>query len=52
MAKEGRVEGRVNGDAYEIVHYGVVTQSIPLSEAKGHASLLKAIDRNKWEKLP
>lgn len=52
MAREGRIEGRVNGDVYELVQRGEVRQSIPLSEAHADARLKRAIRLNSWEALP
>lgn len=51
MAKDGRIEGRVNGDAYELVQHGVVIASYPLEEAKTDAKLQAAIKRNSWERV-
>jgi hypothetical protein len=52
MAREGRIEGRVNGDAYELVQRGAVRQSIPLAQVHGDERLKRAIHLNKWEPLP
>lgn len=47
-----RIEGRVNGNAYEIIGMaGNVISSVPLSEAKENRKLQAAIDRNGWMKL-
>lgn len=42
-----RVEGRVNGERYELLQNGVVKQSIPLAQVDD--KLRAAILRNKWE---
>lgn len=48
--REGRIEGRVNGEFYELVQRGVVRQRIPLAEA--HSQRFQAtIAKNKWEIL-
>lgn len=50
----GRVHGRVSADgtAYELVQFGTVRQSIPISDAHASAKLKRAILSNKWEPLP
>jgi hypothetical protein len=52
MAHQGRIEGRVSGDAYELVQGGEVKQSIPLAQAHADERLKRTILRNKWEPLP
>lgn len=51
MAREGRIEGRVNGAYYELVQRGEVRQRILLTEAHGDERLKKAIKVNNWESL-
>lgn len=51
MAREGRIEGRVNGDNYELVQKGEVRQSIPLAQAHADERLKRAIEKNRWEPL-
>lgn len=51
MAKDGRIEGRVNGDTYELIQHGVVIASFPLEEAKVDPKVQAAIKRNSWEKI-
>lgn len=51
MAREGRIEGQVNGLYYELVQKGEVRQRILLTEAHGDERLKKAILKNGWEKL-
>jgi hypothetical protein len=50
--REGRIEGRVNGEFYELVQRGTVRQSIPLAQAHADEKLKKAIQQNGWENLP
>lgn len=45
-----RVEGRVNGDNYELTQNGVVKQAIPLAQVDDR--LRAAIKRNKWQAIP
>lgn len=52
MPLPGRVEGRINGDFYEIRQGDWVMKSIPMSEAPADKKLARAIKQNKWEKLP
>lgn len=52
MAREGRIEGRVNGEFYELVQRGEVRQRIPLAEAHADEKLKKAIRQNGWVSLP
>lgn len=52
MAHEGRIEGRVNGDNYELVQRGTVRQTIPLADAYANERLRQAIRLNRWEALP
>lgn len=51
MAREGRIEGRVNGGNYELVQKGEVRQLIPLAEAHADERLKRAIEKNRWEPL-
>lgn len=52
MAREGRIEGRVNGDAYELWQRGELRQSIPLAQAHADERFKRAIVQNGWESLP
>lgn len=52
MAREGRIEGRVNGDFYELVQGGKVRQSMPLAQAHADERFKRAILQNKWMPLP
>jgi len=55
MAGEGRITGRVsaNGDAYELVQFGTVRQSIPIDEARGNERLRDRAQKTPgWEALP
>lgn len=52
MAREGRIEGRVNGEVYELVQRGTVRQSIPLAQAHADSRLKATILKNRWEPLP
>ena len=52
MALEGRIEGRVNGESYELVQNGAVRRAVPLVIAHADEKLKAAILRNKWEPLP
>ena len=52
MAHDGRIEGRVNGAAYELVQRGVIRQTIPLALAHADERLKLAILKNNWEPLP
>ncbi len=45
-----RIEGRVEDGKYVIAHEGAL-RKIPLEEARQDRKLLKAIERNNWEKL-
>lgn len=45
-----RIEGRVNGDTYELVQNGVVRQAIPLAQVDD--KFRATIKRNKWEPVP
>lgn len=47
-----RVEGRVNGDVYELVQGGAVRHSYPVDEARADEKLRRAIQQNAWEPLP
>lgn len=48
MAREGRIQGRVNGSNYELVQNGDVRVSIPIDEVDD--KMKAAIKRNNWEK--
>jgi hypothetical protein len=45
-----RIEGRIEGNYYVIAHAGTLKR-IPLDQARTDSKLLKAIERNGWEKL-
>lgn len=45
-----RTEGRIVGDRYEVSHGGVL-RIYTLDEARQDRKLLKAIERNGWEKI-
>lgn len=51
MAKDGRIEGRVNGGAYELVQGDSVIASYPLEDAKVDTKLQAAIKRNSWQRI-
>lgn len=47
-----RIEGRRNGNAYQIIGVdGSVMSSIPLDEARNDRKLAAAIKRNGWEAI-
>lgn len=52
MPLPGRIEGRMNGAAYEIKQGDTLMKSIPLAEARGDKKLARAILQNKWEPVP
>lgn len=52
MTRPGRIEGRVNGDAYELWQYGALRQSIPLAQVHADERFKRAIVKNGWENLP
>lgn len=52
MAREGRIEGRVNGASYELWQRGELRQSIPLADAHADEKFKRAILQNRWEALP
>ena len=52
MAHAGRIEGRVNGEVYELVQHGEVRQTIPLAQAHADERFKRAIRQNGWESLP
>lgn len=45
-----RVEGRIEGNNYVVAHAGTL-RTTPLDEARKDRKLLKAIERNGWEKI-
>jgi hypothetical protein len=47
----GRIEGRRNGNAYEIVQGEMVIRTMTLQEALADAKLAAAIQRNKWQPI-
>lgn len=52
MTKQ-RIEGRVNGDHYEILGTnGDVMSRYPLSDARKDKKLAAAISRNGWQPIP
>ena len=52
MPGKGRIEGRVNGGAYELVQGGAVRQTIPLAQAHADEKFKRAITQNSWQELP
>lgn len=51
MMTKTRIEGRRNGNTYEVVRDGAVISSVPLTEAQSDSKLAAAIKRNGWEQL-
>lgn len=52
MTKQ-RIQGRVQGNNYEIVHPdGSVVSQVPLKDARTDKNLASAIDRNGWQAIP
>jgi hypothetical protein len=51
MAREGRIEGRVEHSQYVIRGPQGVMKQTPLDEARQDSKLLAAIKRNGWESL-
>lgn len=51
MSREGRIEGRVNGNFYELVQYGEVRQSLPIAEVRENQRFLETIRKNKWQAI-
>lgn len=47
MAREGRIQGRVNGNKYELVQNGTVRLSVPLAQLDD--KMKATIRRNSWE---
>lgn len=48
-----RIQGRLQGNNYEIVHPdGSVVSQVPLKDARTDKKLASAIDRNGWEEIP
>jgi hypothetical protein len=50
--RKGRIQGRVNGEFYELVQKGEVRQRIPLADAHADERFKAAIKVNNWEPLP